>query len=144
MADRSRAGDKPTKRTVTLRDDPTERVYVEWFAGTGTFTSIHSVQEGDELRMLAADSNELSQLLAALRAANSGASPSSENRMVRDMGAFERVYVQQSDDFVSLVVEELGEVDRMLILAEGEVEKLIDAVEQAEAELPRTEEDAHV
>lgn len=133
-------GDTPTKRDVTLRDDSTERVWVEWYSPPGgSFTSIFSEQDGDELRIFSADANELGRLLAALR---DEIAPDANRSMVRDLG-FERAWLERSDGFVTLVVESAAG-RRMLVLDEAEVKKLIDAVERAEDELTGTEGDAHV
>jgi hypothetical protein len=60
------------------------------------------------------------------------------------MGALERVSVGRDDGHVTLAVEELGQVARVLVLREAEAKALYDAIERAEAELPRTEDEPHV
>lgn len=132
------AGDT-TERVVTLRDGGDERVWVSWFLKPvgGSFTTIYSERDGDELRVLSLESKELSQLLVAL-------APKKDTQMVRDMGSAERVYIERSEGFVTVTVEELGAVDRVLVLDESEAETLSKAIERAEAELPGTEDDAHV
>lgn len=138
------AGGTPTKREVTLRDDLDERVWVEWYVGNGAcFTSILSEEDGVELRVLSLDSNELSQMSLALRQAADTGLCDTKNLMVRDLG-MERVWVEHSDGYATIVFEKLGEIDRMLVLDETEVDELLDAIERAEGELPRTEEDPHV
>ena len=129
----------PTKREVTLRDDGDERVWVEWVANTPTpsFVQLRSERRGDELRMLALDTNELSQLRRAVEAGE-------DDSLARDMGAFERVAVERTDGFVTITVEQLGEVERMLVLSSEEADTLLDAIARAEDELPRTEDDAYV
>jgi hypothetical protein len=136
------AGGSPTKREVTLREDADERVWVEWFVGCGgSFTSVYIEEGGDKDRMLTLDSNELSQLLTALQDVT-GPGLYSQNHLVRDLG-IERVWVERSAEYLSLNVEQSGEIDRMLILDQGETEELIEAVERAEDELPRTEDAPH-
>lgn len=129
----------PTRREVTLRDDGDERVWVDWIVDgyTAGFVYIRSSQAGEEERFVALDTNELSQLRAAL-------DPAEDAELVRDMGALERVSVGRDDGHVTLAVEELGQVARVLVLREAEAKALYDAIERAEDELPRTEDEPHV
>lgn len=138
------AGGTPTRREVTIRDGPDEHVWVHWFVGGGScFTSILSEDDRGELRFLTLDSNELSQLVLALRTAKQTGLYDTKDLVVRDLG-IERVYIDESATCSMIVVEEVGEVDRMLVLDDDEIDDLIDAIERAEDELPRTEDDAHV
>jgi hypothetical protein len=136
---RSHPAGETTERVVTLREDEDERVWVNWFVKNvgGSFTTIYSERDGDEARILSLQSRELSQMLLAL-------DPGEDIHMVRDMGAFERAYTERSDGFVTVTVEELGAVDRVLVLDESEAETLSKAIERAEAELPGTEDEPHV
>lgn len=131
--------DTPNIRDVTIRDGPDERVFVWWSVGLSgsSFVQILSDRDGDEILIAGLHPDDLTQLLAAL-------DPENHTEMVRDMGRFQRVVVDRSEGYVSLAVEQNGEIDRMLVLDESETEKLREAIERAENELPRTEEDAHV
>lgn len=141
-------GSGMTRREEEVRDDGTERVYVEWFVGQGrqSFTRIQTVDETGDKRVLAADVNELGQLLRALRHARerlSGQTDGFARKMVRDLG-IERVFVERDGGFAALVVEELGEVDRALVVDEDDLGTLIGAIEQAKDELPSVEVGPHV
>jgi len=128
----------PTRHEVTLRDDGDERVWVDWIVDgyTAGFVYIRS-SAGKENFFLGLDTNELSQLRAAL-------DPAEDAELVRDMGPLERVSVGRDDGHVTLAVEELGQVARVLVLREAEAKALYDAAGRAEDELPRTEDEPHV
>lgn len=137
-----------TRRREKIRDDEDEHVYVEWFVGQNrqSFTTIYVDDENGSEMMLAANINELGQLLTALRQAKerlSDGSAAPSATMVRDLLG-ESVRVESEDAFATLVVEQGGEIVRMLVFNESELGELIDAVEQAKDELPSVEMGPHV
>ena len=135
----------PTKREVTLRDDGDERVWVEWFnvSGRDGTVNILSEQDGEEVIMASFHPRELGQLLDALQDV-SGPGLHSTYSMVRDLGDFERVWLEWSGTSLSLIVEQVAEIKRILVIDPDGIEKLIATIERAEDEFPRTEDDAHV
>ena len=138
----------PIKRKVAIRDVDDERTVVTWSPGGefGTLMRIWDYSGGGRERVLAADTNELPRLLDTLKQTQNALSDSdvtSGRELVRDI-TVERVSVEWEDDFASLTVEALGETERMLILTETELAELIDAVEQANDELPSVDMGAYV
>lgn len=137
------------RRQVTVRDDGHERVYVEWFVGQGrqSFTRIIADDGATDETVVAADVNELGQLVDAFRDAKSRLGDSDatdDGTMVRDLGAVERVYVETDGDYGTLAVEQVGQLERMLVFDADEASTLATAVERAKAELPSVEEGPHV
>jgi hypothetical protein len=134
-----------TKHQEKIRDVDGEQVYVVWFvredADVGGFTTVEVVEDNETLQILSADTNELGQLIFALQKAVSDIPPGQEP--VRDFG-FEKVYIEWEDGFATLVVEKMGEIDRMLVLDDEEARDLQAAIERAKGELPETEDGPHV
>jgi hypothetical protein len=145
MFDREPAADAVTKRQRTVRDTDDEAVYVTWFvradAASGGFVTIEAVDDEGTLRVLSPDTNELGQLLRALETALNDSQTGRE--VVRDLG-LERVYVEWEGRFVTLAVEEMGDLSRMLVLDTDEAAELRDAVEAAKDEVPSPEAGPHV
>ena len=137
------------RREITVRDDGDERVFVERYVGRGMqrFTRIRTDDGTTDETVVAADVNELGQLADAFRDAKSrldDADATDAGTMVRDLGAFERVYVETEGDYGTLVVEQLNELKRMLVFDAEEASTLAAAAERAKAELPSVEEGPHV
>lgn len=74
--------------------------------------------------------------------------PTMRRRMVRDLGAIERVYAEwvpgETGMFVTVMVEELGETERMLSVEPNEIDRLIEVLEQARDDLPNTDRGAYL
>jgi len=125
-------GSTPTKRTETIRDDPEDRVRVEWFEDTPT-PSFVRVSRGDET-VLSLDRNEVEQAATAARAACDGG-----EELVRNMGAIERVWFESDDGFVTLVVEGAGDLERMIVFARDEAARLAELLEAVGEAIPPVE-----
>jgi len=130
-------GETPTKRTETVRDDPDERVCVEWFEDTPT-PSFVRVSCGDET-MLSLDRNEVEQAATAARAACDGG-----EELVRNMGALERVWFESDDGFVTLVVEGAGDLERMIVFDRDEAARLAELLEAVDQAIPPVEDEPYV
>lgn len=73
--------------------------------------------------------------------------PDRHRELVRDLGPIEQVYVEWMEDqlnFCTIYVEEAGEERRALALESNELSRLIEVLEQAEADMAATEDDAYV
>lgn len=125
-------GQTPRKRSETVRDDPDERVCVEWYIGTPT-PSFVRVTSGDET-LLSLDRNEVKQAATAARAACDG-----RGEYVRNMGAVERVWFESDDGFVTLVVEGAGDVERIIVFGRDEADTLVEVLEEADEEITPVE-----
>ena len=132
----------PEKVTQTIRSDADERVWVEWFIQTSTTSYVHLRVDGyrGEEEMLILDSVELHQAVRALDQSLDG----SDVAPIRNMGAFERVWLESEDSYVTIVVEKVGEIEHMLVLDESEASELRDAVELAKEQIAGVEDDPHV
>jgi len=123
-------GETPTKRTETIRDDPDERVCVEWFesAPTPPFVTVFV----DDDRVIALDTIEVPQAVRALDAVLDG---TSDSATVRDLGALERFWFTTSSGFVTLMSEAAGDDGDMVVFTADEARELRAAFETAADEL---------
>ena len=123
---------KPTKRTVTIRDDLDEWLRAEWYTGT-PMSSFVTVRVDDE-RVLALDTIEVPQAARALAAVLDG---TTDSATVRELGGFERVWFTANSGFVTLMKEVAGvpEAGEMVVLTADEAHELLAAFETAADEL---------
>jgi hypothetical protein len=73
--------------------------------------------------------------------------PDRHRELIRDLGGLEKVYVEWTEgqlQFCSIYVEELGEETRILSLESHELSRVVDVLEQAEADMTQTEEEPYV
>lgn len=132
----------PELHAEMIRDSDGERVYLEWVTDTG-FTMVHLLAEemGEEDRLLTLESVELPQAARALEAAASG---DAETAPIRNMGVFERIWLEAEDGYVTLVKEEVQEPAGMLVLEESEAERCREIIESIVDDLGDVEDEPYV
>lgn len=132
----------PELKAEMLRDSGGERVYVEWVSGA-VCTSLHLLTEegGKEDRLLTLDTIELPQAVRALRAV---VKENADTAPIRNMGAFERVWLEGESGYVTLMKEEVQEPAGMLVLEEKEARHLLETVEGVIEDVGGVEDDPYV
>lgn len=148
MIDREPLAEAVTKRVRTVRDTGDEAVFLTWLVRddveqAGGFTAVEVADADDGvLPVCTVQNDELAPLASALETALDAEDPG--RKLFRDLGLLRRVYVEWEGRFVTLAVEEMGDLSRMLVLDTDEAAELRDAVEAAKDELPAPEAGPHV
>jgi len=132
----------PELHAEMVRDVDGERLYLEWVTDTG-WTMVHLISEemGEEDRLLSLDVIELPQ---AVRAFDTVLQGDSSTAPIRNMGVFERVWLEGEDGYVTLVKEEVQEPAGMLVLEQSEAETCREIIESIVDELDDVEDEPYV
>jgi hypothetical protein len=96
---------------------------------------------GEEDRLLSLDVIELPQAARAFETVLQGDSTTAP---LRNMGVFERVWLEGEDGYVTLVKEEVQEPAGMLVLEESEAERCREIIESIVDELDDVEDEPYV
>lgn len=132
----------PELHAEMIRDVDGERLYLEWVTDTGwTMVHLKSEEMGEEDRLLSLDVVELPQAVRAFETVLQG---DSSTAPLRNMGVFERVWLEGEDGYVTLVKEEVQDPAGMLVLEQSEAETCREIIESIVDELDDVEDEPYV
>lgn len=133
---------EPERHAEMIRDTNGERIYLKWVTDTG-WTMVHLMSEemGDEERLLTLEPVELPQTARALEDALNG---DADTAVIRNMGVFERIWLEAEDGYVSLVKEEVEDPAGLLVFEQSEAERWLEVMREIVDDLDDVEDEPYV